>query len=267
MSWQTRQSFLGPESESVLRAVRATIIGLGGGGSHVAQQLAHIGVGNFDLCDPDQYEDKNHNRTVGGTQADIEAQSPKVEIASRLIRGINPKAEVNAINDKWQNVLPTVRGSDVLFGCVDGYTGRDQLERLCRRFLIPYIDIGMDVHKAESGYVLHGQVILSLPGSLCMRCFNFLRPELLEKEAQDYGQAGGRPQVIWPNGALASTAVGLFTRLILPWHKEIPAGSVMFDYDGNRHTMILSPRVAALSGVVCSHFGGVNDTGDPLWTP
>lgn len=100
-----------------------------------------------------------------------------------------------------------------------------------------------------------------------MRCFNFLRPELLEQEAQDYGQAGGRPLVTWPNGALASTAVGLFTQLILPWHNEITAGSLMDDYDGNRHTMILSPRVVALSGVVCHHFGELSNAGDPLRVP
>jgi hypothetical protein len=242
------------------------MIGLGGGGSQVAQQLAHIGVGNFDLCDPDRYEDKNHNRTVGGRHADIEAHSLKVEVAARLIRDINPKANINVIGDRWQNALQILRGCDVLFGCVDSYTERDQLERLSRRFLIPYFDVGMDVHKIGPEYVLHGQVILSLPGSLCMWCFNFLRPELLEKEAQNYGEAGGRPQVIWPNGVLASTAVGLFIQLILPWHERTLEGSIMYDYDGNLHTAIMSPRVAALAGAQCSHFGGLHDTGDPLWT-
>lgn len=31
----------------------------------------------------------------------------------------------------------------------------------------------------------------------------------LELEAQTYHAAGARPQVVWPNGVLASTAVGL----------------------------------------------------------
>ena len=76
----------------------------------------------------------------------------------------------------------------------------------------------MDVHQTDSGYAVQGQVILSMPGDLCLRCFNFLRQSLLDREAQEYGNAGGRPQVIWPNGVLASTAVGLFTELMLPWH-------------------------------------------------
>lgn len=264
-NWLLRQSFLGPASEKTLRSIRAGIIGLGGGGSHFAQQLAHIGVGKFVLCDFDVYEDKNHNRTVGGLELDVERRTPKVGVASRLIVGIHSKADLCVVEGRWQEGLASLRDCDVLFGCVDTYTERDQLEQLSRRFLIPYIDIGMDVASTSAGYVLQGQVILSLPGSLCMRCFNFLRPELLELEAQRYGGAGGRPQVIWPNGVLASTAIGLFMQLVLPWHGGGPDGSVMLDYDGNRHTVSVSPRVAALTGVTCSHFGRLEDTGDPTW--
>lgn len=267
MSWQTRQNFLGPESDKVLRDSRAGIIGVGGGGSHLAQQLAHVGVGKFVFCDPDVYEDKNHNRTVGGMAIDIERETPKVQIAERLVRGINPDADVHAIKNVWQSDLQALRDCDVLFGCVDSFSERDQLEKFCRRFLIPYIDIGMDVHEAGPDFVIQGQIILSLPGSLCMRCFNFLRPELLEQEARDYGKAGGNPQVIWPNGVLASTAVGLFMQLLLLWHQQVRTGSLIFDYDGNRHTVQLSSRLAALQGMVCPHFGQIADLGDPLWRP
>ena len=39
-----RQSFLGADAEIVLRRSKAALVGLGGGGSHIAQQLAHIGL-------------------------------------------------------------------------------------------------------------------------------------------------------------------------------------------------------------------------------
>ena len=42
-----RQSFLGADSADVLDECRAATVGLGGGGSHVNQQLAHLGLGNF----------------------------------------------------------------------------------------------------------------------------------------------------------------------------------------------------------------------------
>jgi hypothetical protein len=125
----------------------------------------------------------------------------------------------------------------------------------------------MDVHAVDGGYAVQGQVILSMPGSLCLRCFNFLRPELLDREAQDYSKAGGRPQVVWPNGVLASTAVGLFMELVTPWHNDARGVSLMYDYDGNRQTMILSGRVAALASTTCRHFGRENSLGDPFWKP
>lgn len=266
MSWQIRQSFLGAESESVLGNTNVVIAGLGGGGAHLAQQLAHVGVTNFVLCDPGCYEDKNHNRTVGGMFLDIKAGTPKVEVAARLIHGINPKAKIHPVPSRWQDALPNVRGCDVLFGSIDGYSQRDQLESLSRRFLIPYIDVGMDVHTVKSGYAVQGQVVLSLPGSHCMRCFNFLRPDLLEMEARKYGAAGDNAQVIWSNGVLASTAVGVFVKLMLPWSTQFRAGSQMWDYDGNRDSIVLSPRVEAVSGFPCPHFGRLQDIGDPLWS-
>jgi hypothetical protein len=265
MNTLARQSFLGPDSDRILRRSRVAIIGLGGGGSHVAQQLAHVGIGHFVLADFDRYEDKNHNRTVGAEYRDIRRSSYKVRIAGRLIRRINPGAEIIEVCDTWQAVLSELRDCDVLFGSVDSFGQRDQLEKLSRRYLIPYLDLGMDVHDLGGTHALHGQVVLSMPGGLCMRCFNFLRPELLDREARDYGSAGGKPQVIWPNGILASSAVGLFMEMVTPWHDQRPSGSTMLDYDGNSHTITVSSRVAALSGIVCPHFEKISEIGDPLW--
>jgi molybdopterin-synthase adenylyltransferase len=59
-----------------------------------------------------------------------------------------------------------LRACHVIIGCVDSYRERDELERFARRFLIAYIDIGMDVHPLDNGLVVGGQVVLSLPGHL-----------------------------------------------------------------------------------------------------
>ena len=267
MNTQVRQQFLGCESTQILEGLCAGVIGLGGGGSHIVQQLAHVGVGKFVLADFDRYEDKNHNRTVGGEHRDIALHRHKVSIAERLIHRVNPHAEVLAVKAEWQSAISALRGSDVIFGCVDSFAQRDQLERLSRRYIIPYIDIGMDVHHGPNGHSIHGQVILSLPGGLCMRCFNFLRDELLEQEARRYGTGGGRPQVIWPNGVLASSAVGIFMQIVTPWHERTFCGSTMLDYDGTRHQIAVSSRVAALSGTLCHHFDEPADVGDPFWQP
>ncbi len=141
-----RQNFLGEHSEKILRNCNVAVIGLGGGGSHVVQQLAHIGIGTFVNADPDVVEESNLNRLVGATATDVENATRKVEVAERLIRAVNPAANVISVAERWQAKPELFRDCDVIFGCLDGYTERDELERMTRRFLIPYIDIGMDVH-------------------------------------------------------------------------------------------------------------------------
>jgi len=98
----SRQSFLGTRAEDILANTRATIVGLGGGGSHIAQQLAHIGVGEIRLLDPDKIEASNLNRLVGATDLDVKNKRPKVEIAKRMIAGVRPWIKVPTAEKKWQ---------------------------------------------------------------------------------------------------------------------------------------------------------------------
>jgi molybdopterin-synthase adenylyltransferase len=259
-----RQSFLGPDSVEKLEALRVGVCGLGGGGSHVVQQSAHVGIGHHLLSDPDVAKDVNLNRLIGATVEDVEDERLKAEISQRLVHGLLPKAEVVMIAKIWQEEAALLRTCHIIFGCLDGYGERAQLEAFCRRFLIPLIDIGMDVHKLEQGYDISGQVILSMPGDHCMRCYGFITDAKLEAEARLYGDAGANPQVVWPNGVLASTAVGLAVNLICPWNR--PIGSTYLEYDGNQHTVMHSNRLRAVKGRPCRHYHAI-DVGDPFFAP
>ena len=120
----SRQSFLGIRSDEILSSVRVGVIGLGGGGSHVVQQLAHIGVCDFVICDPDKVEESNLNRLVGGTAADSESGTLKTTVALRLIKSINPSARVVCVAAPWQLESLSVHDCAVVFGCVDSYAAR-----------------------------------------------------------------------------------------------------------------------------------------------
>jgi molybdopterin-synthase adenylyltransferase len=261
----SRQSFLGENSEGLFATVRAGIVGLGGGGSHVAQQSVHHGVGHFALFDPDRIDFPNLNRTVGATFADAISKTPKVVVAERMVKGINPYAEVWPIQAEWQTDFESLRACDVIFGCLDGFARRAQLEESCRKALIPLIDIGMDVHKGEP-YSISGQVVVSMPGRPCFKCMNFIRDEQLEQEGRHYGEAGGNPQVAWSNGVLASTAMGIFVQMFAPWCRINP-GSGFLGYDGDRFTLEHDARLAVAAKGNCQHFIAINDLGDPFWAP
>lgn len=260
-----RQSFLGKDSENVLGRTRTALVGLGGGGSHVAQQLAHIGVGSFLPIDPDCMEDTNLNRLVGGTMEDVKLGTPKVDIAERVIKAVNPAAEVIKHQVNWTEVTAELRDVDVIFACVDSIRCRNELEAFARRFLIPLIDIGMDVYEFNGEYSISGQAMLSMPGKPCMRCMGLITDEALAKEAARYGAAGEKPQVVWPNGTLASIAVGFFMKLVTPWetHKDTP---LLLEYDGDLQTVIPSNKLTYLPAH-CRHFDSLAELGDPFWIP
>ncbi|UWU68183.1 ThiF family adenylyltransferase [Bradyrhizobium sp. NC92] len=243
------------------------IVGLGGGGSHVAQQLAHLGVGHFRLFDPQAIEASNLNRLVGATQEDVDNARPKVEIVRRTILGIRPWAAVEAKEARWQEISHLLRDAHVIFGCVDGFQQRESLERAARRFSIPYIDIGMDV--AEVGpqrFAISGQMIFTRPGCPCLRCLGFLNARNLSQEENRYGDAGVNPQVVWTNGTLASLAVGAFVRLIAPWWPFDDAYTWL-ELDGNQQTVAPSRRPTyELIPAVCPHHGGADGLGDPFFS-
>jgi hypothetical protein len=264
MSRLARQSFLGRDSDAVLDAATIGIVGLGGGGSHVGQQCAHMGIGGFAGADPDVIEDTNTNRLIGGTLKDVASGRPKVEIAERLIRGLHPKARITHVRGDWRQAADDLKLCDAIVGAVDSFKEREQLERFARRHLIPYIDIGMDVHQLGNGkFLVSGQVILSSPGQPCMRCCGFITDERLEEEARRYGAAGSRPQVVWANGTLASTAVGLLTQVLTPWYAN-PPGFVFLQYDGNKGTVTRNPQMELLKSSGCPHHPS-GETGNPFF--
>jgi hypothetical protein len=264
MNRLVRQGFLGPNSENVLAQTTIGIVGLGGGGSHVAQQIAHIGIGSYVLADPDRIDLGNTNRLVGGTMLDVLRRAFKTSIAARAIKALNPGARIVEVRKSWHDATEELKRCDVIIGAVDSFREREQLERFARRYLIPYIDVGMDVHTIGSdGFLVSGQVILSSPGQPCLRCCGLITDERLAKEAGKYGVAGGRPQVVWPNAVLASTAVGLMMQIVTPWHRKVPAFAYMV-YDGNKSSVIPSPKGEVFQGRLCPHHPA-DETGDPLF--
>ena len=251
-SRSSRQSFLGPDASRIFRECTIAVVGLGGGGSHVAQQLAHLGIWNFLLYDSDKAESSNMNRLIGASTEDVRHGALKVDIADRLIVAVNPEARVQSHRCVWQEAAESIREADVILSCVDSYAARQDLEVTARRYLIPLIDIGMDVFFADSKRHIAGQVILSLPNGPCMRCLGFLNDEDLQREAEQYGAAGGRPQVVWTNGVLASLAVGIAVNLLTGWN-GLPGSGEYLHFDGNTNKVWRSPRLD-YAPEVCPHF-------------
>ncbi|MFB6458598.1 HesA/MoeB/ThiF family protein [Bradyrhizobium tunisiense] len=254
MNWLDRQSFLGLGSEARLAHATVGLVGLGGGNSHVAQQLAHVGIGNFVLIDADRISPTNLNRLIGGTWWHVLRRTAKVLIAKRMIRAINPNARVEVHTEQWQLAANALKRCDVVVGGLDNVRSKDELDAFCRRHLVPYVDQGMDVHQLGGGHghLVAGQVFLSEPSGPCLRCMGIVTDDALAEEAKRYGAAGGRPQVVWPNGVLASLAVGLVVQAIVPWSRRTRPGSYLA-FDGNSGLVAEPERFRRWSEAECRH--------------
>lgn len=258
-----RQGFLGERSQNIIGQAKIGIVGLGGGGSHINQQLAHIGFQHIVLCDVDRVELSNLNRLVGGTVQDVRKKRFKTHIASRGFWGVQPDAEINDEPKRWEEKRDLLRDCDLIFGSIDSFSGRRDLEAFCRSMMIPLIDVGMTALRHDgTPPEVRGQVIVSMPGESCMHCLQFLTEQNLAQEVQDYN-AGPQPQVVWPNGVLASNAVGHAITLLTAWAGDSrPASRI--DYRGSTGTINASNIAVGMAGHACKHYP-LSQLGDPIF--
>ena len=259
-----RQSFLGRHAQTQVETVRLGVVGVGGGGSHVVQQALHLGFRNVVAFDGDTVEDTNLNRLVMATTADADDGRLKVEVGRRAADALLPEHAFVGHAGPWEERPDLLARCDVVFGCVDTFAGRRDLEAACRRALVPYVDIGIDIHRAGGEPPrLGGQVIASVPGDPCMRCLGYLTDEKLAREAAAYGAAGGRPQVVFANGIVASTAVALAVDLVTGW-SGVRDRAAFLSYDGNGSTLTPDPRLRYLAPGPCPHYP-TSAVGPPCW--
>lgn len=217
----SRQAFLGEEFLNSLQSKKVVIIGLGGGGSFVAKELAHVGFKNFILIDYDVVEEHNLIRLVGATTKDVELKVLKIDIAERGIRELVENPNIIKFPQLWQECFTEAfQGADLIFSCVDDFYTRIQLETVTRNLGIPLIDIGVSVEAEDNGYQMFGQAVLSHPKGLSFRCYNFCSEEDIKRDDVGYGDVGIRPQVVWPNSILAGIAVGVGVDILSNWTKK-----------------------------------------------
>jgi hypothetical protein len=265
--------------QRTLSQLRVGIIGLSGTGSHVKEELAHLGVEDFVLCDPQTIELENLGRIIGATYEDVQNHSPKVAIAKRTITAIRPWAQVEALECSVfaPEAIQRLKAVDMLFGCTDNHSSRLLLNKLSRQYYLPYIDVGTGIFVTQDGAVqkitnMGGQIHLMLPESACLTCRGALDRQAAGRELMDeehravYRQQGYvigdeiiQPQVIQLNGAIVSHALTEFINLFTSF-KEYHSYLV---YDA------LQPGFLAISvktapGCLHCNVAGIGDA-QPVW--
>ena len=252
----------GREGQARLAALSIGIVGLGGMGSVVAEQLAYLGVKELLLLDPDTIEETNLNRILGATRQNIGDE--KVSAAADMIRRINPHVEATAIrgdvtiSDDARHLLYC----DFVFCCTDSHGSRAVLNQIAYQYMIPMIDLGVRV-QVKKGTVesITGRVQMLAPGLPCLVCHSLLDPEevrrdLLSDEARArdryiVGAAEPQPAVISLNGTVASLGVTMMLSAVTGMSVAARHQLVLF----NRGVVRAAASEPTPNCVICSIHG------------
>lgn len=228
--YSRNEALFGAEGQQAIADTPVAIVGLGGLGSHVAQQLAYLGTRTFALVDHDHVTESSMNRLVTADSTDVAGATPKVLAAQRRILAVNPDAVVHTAAAHLDNPAASdaLKRASVVFGCVDNDLTRLQLTRLCSELALPLFDLATDVDPSTSPVTFGGRVVLCT-GNGCLVCLDVLDPHVLARASQTADQKtaheriygiertaldGTGPMVVSINGTVASLAVTEFIAFV-----------------------------------------------------
>jgi hypothetical protein len=174
----------GVHTQAILRGLRVGIVGLGGTGSPLCEQLYRLGVGQLILIDPDTLSETNLNRVYGTGHSDVGRE--KVVLAATRLRAMGLGPETFPITDsiKWEDCAQLLATCDVVFGCTDKQLPRAILTKLAIQYCIPVFDTGVLIDsKAGEIRGVVGRITTLLPGESCLFCRGRISAEGLRIES------------------------------------------------------------------------------------
>jgi molybdopterin/thiamine biosynthesis adenylyltransferase len=174
----------GNDGQAVLQGLRVGVVGAGGTGSAVVEQLARLGVGEITVIDDDLLSETNLTRIHESGIHQV--GDPKVDVASDAARRIGIGTAVHSVVGRITqvDVARALTRCDVIFGCTDDHRGRAILSRLAYWYLIPVFDTAFLVDTAAGRVAgLFGRITVVAPGTACLFCRQRIDPGQLAAEA------------------------------------------------------------------------------------
>lgn len=214
----------GKDIQVLLKKLRIGVVGVGGTGSCVAEQLIRLGVGELRIADGETFDSSNVNRVYGSRV--IDQTLPKVKLTERMAADIGLGTKIDTSNRPvtFQSVLASLRDCDIIFGCTDDEWGRSLLTRFAVYYGIPVLDMGVQID-SENGTIrsIQGRVTMLMPGTACLYCRGRIASERIAAESK---------RALNPQEAAALQEEGYIPELqepapaVVPFTTTIAAGAV-----------------------------------------
>jgi hypothetical protein len=219
----------GREFQARMSRMRVGLVGLGGLGSVIAEQLGRMGVEEWVLIDPDRIERSNLNRLQGSAEADVLNEAFKVEVAERTLRRLNGRSRASALRVSVQapRAQRLLRTCDVIVVATDNHASRLVLNHLACQYLIPLMHVGVNIEVDRDGVLtdVSGEVALPELGVWCLVCSGLISVQTAGFElatdaerarltARGYLDGLPAPAVYHLNATVASLAVAELHNLV-----------------------------------------------------
>lgn len=132
-----------------------TIVGCGGLGGTIIEQLARLGIGHLVLVDGDIFNESNLNRQLLSHQSNL--GQLKAQAAAARIKKINASIQTQTYSQfaNSSNIQKIIQKTDLVIDALDNIPARFTLQQACRNTEIPLI------HGAVNGF--NGQVSTIFP--------------------------------------------------------------------------------------------------------
>lgn len=189
---------LSDEDQLKLATSSVAIVGCGGLGGYIAEELARIGVGRLVLIDGDRLEVSNLNRQIMATELNIGQW--KVEAARDRLQSVNSEVHIEVVRDWFEEEKgpELFRAVDLVCDALDSRETRVMLERVCHQMELPL------VYASIAGWF--GQLGVSMPG-------DFSVSRLYGRGERGVESAWGNPS--FTPAVLASLSVAETVKLLI----------------------------------------------------
>ncbi len=154
--YKRNRTTLSVEDQLALFRSRVTVIGCGGLGGYLVEELARLGAGQLVLVDPDVFEEHNLNRQLLSSPGRM--GTAKVDAGRERATEVNPAVTVTTYREAFSrgNARDLLAGCSAVVDALDNVMTRRELAAACRELSLPL------VHGAIAGWF--GQVTVQMPG-------------------------------------------------------------------------------------------------------
>lgn len=147
---------LSPEENLSLRLKKVAVVGCGGLGGNIIEQLARLGIGHITAIDGDVFDESNLNRQLLSHPENLGKK--KALEAEKRVHSINPDIKINAVDTflTEENAAEILQGHDLIMDALDSIGARRILCQTAQQLNIPM------VYGAIAGW--YAQVAIVFPG-------------------------------------------------------------------------------------------------------